>query len=401
MPRKPSWRREQAVIDRWIAAREAELIGLRRHLHAHPELSGEEFATAALIEQKLIQAGLAPQLLAGRNGVLCDIGQGERVVALRADLDALPLTDSKDTPYRSTVPGACHACGHDVHAVALLGAGLALARLADRGGLPGRVRLIFQPSEEKPPFGANDVIDQGGLKDVAAIFSVHCFPYLPAGHVGIRTGALTAATDLVEVRLTGRGGHTARPHLTADLVHALSRVVIDTPTLLSRRMDPRDAVTMVFGAIHAGQAANTIPSEGFLRATVRVLGRRAWSVLPDLVPRLIQDTVVSTGAQAEVDYVRGVPPVVNDRATTAIMAEAAARVLGPEQVHEAEVSMGGEDFAFYLDQVPGTMLRLGVGRPGAEPVDLHHADFDVDERAIACAARILARTAIDALVARD
>lgn len=389
-------------LDRWLAARGAELVALRRHLHAHPELSGQEFATAALVAQKLADAGLKPRLMSKGNGVFCDIGTGSRVIALRADLDALPLTDTKDVPYRSTVPGACHACGHDVHTAILVGAGLALAELSARDELPGRVRLLFQPSEEQFPSGAPEVISQGGLKDVEAIFALHCFPQLPAGLVGVRSGPLTAATDVVEVRLRGRGGHTARPHLTADLVHALGRVVVDVPALLSRRMDPRSAVSLVFGAVHAGEAANTIPVEGYARGTIRVLSREAWRELSDVVPQLIRDAVAGTGVDADVEYIRGVPPVINDRVATAIMAGAAAAALGPDRVVDAEVSMGGEDYAFYVDQVPGTMIRLGVGVPGSEQrLDIHQSSFDVDERAIGHGVRIFVHTAMAALSAGE
>jgi amidohydrolase len=387
-------------LDRWLAARGAELVALRRHIHANPELSGQEFETAALVERLLAGAGLKPHMLPKGNGVICDIGSGSRVIALRADLDALPLPDTKTVPYRSVVENVCHACGHDVHTTVVLGAGLALAELDALGELPGRVRLIFQPSEEQFPSGAPEVIAEGGLDDVEAIFALHCFPQLPVGFVALRSGPLTAATDVVEIRLTGRGGHTARPHLTADLVHALSKVVVETPALLSRRMDPRAAASMVFGAIRAGEAANTIPIEGHVRGTVRILSRDAWRELPGVVTQLIEDAVAGTGVQAEVTYVRGVPPVINDRGATAVMAGAAAAALGADSVAEAEVSMGGEDFAFYLERVPGTMMRLGVGVPGAQQkVDIHQSDFDIDERAIDHGVRVFVHTALAALSA--
>jgi amidohydrolase len=385
-------------LDRWLASRGADLVALRRHIHAHPELSGREFDTAERIAKELANAGLQPRFLPKGNGVLCDIGAGDRVVALRADLDALPLPDTKDVPYRSTIDNVCHACGHDVHTTVLLGAGLALAQLDARGDLPGRVRLIFQPSEEQFPSGAPEVIAAGGLKDVDAIFALHCFPQLPVGMVAVRSGPLTAATDMIEVRLTGRGGHTARPHLTADLVHALGRVVIDVPALLNRRMDPRAGVSVVFGAVKAGEAFNTIPIEGVARGTVRVLSREAWRELPEILPQLVRDAVAGTGITSHIDYVRGVPPVVNDRMATAVVAGAAAAALGPERVVEAEMSMGGEDFSFYVEQVPGAMIRLGVGVPGAmEKLDIHQSSFDIDERAIGHGVRVFVHTALAAL----
>ncbi len=385
-------------LDSWLAAHETELVALRRRIHAHPELSGQEFDTAAMVASKLRAAGLKPRLLSTRNGVICDIGSGERIVALRADLDALPLADVKNVPYRSTVDNVCHACGHDVHTSILVGVGRILAELNRKGELPGRVRLIFQPSEEQFPSGAPEVIAEGGLKDVESIFALHCYPQLPAGSVAVRSGPITAAADKLDVRLTGPGGHTARPHLTVDLAYALGRVVTEVPALLSRRLDPRAAASLVFGAVRAGEAHNAIPNEGFARGTVRVLNPEAWRRLPELVPALVRDVVAGTGAEAHIEYVTGVPPVVNDRVATAIVAGAAAAALGADRVAEAEVSMGGEDFSFYLEQVPGTMFRLGVGKPGTQSsMDIHQSTFDIDESAIGYGIRVFVHTALAAL----
>ncbi|QSB15492.1 amidohydrolase [Natronosporangium hydrolyticum] len=384
-------------LDQWLAERHGELIAVRRHLHAHPELSHQEFETTALVAGELRVAGLTPRLLPSGNGVICDIGEGGPVVALRADMDALPIDDPKEVEYRSTVPGVAHACGHDVHTAILLGAGQALARLADAGALPGRVRLVFQPAEEASPSGAPQMIAAGALTDVAAIFGLHCAPRLPTGTVAVRTGPLTAATDIVSVNVSGPGGHTARPHLTVDLVHALSRLVVDVPALLDRRLDPRARVSLVFGSIAAGQAPNAIPATGHARGTVRVLGREAWREAPELITQLMQEVAAATGATASVDYVRGVPPVVNDARATELIAEAARLALGPDEVTEAELSMGGEDFGFYLEQVPGSMIRLGTGIADAAPMDIHQAGFDVDERAINHGVRVMVHTALASL----
>jgi amidohydrolase len=385
-------------LDRWLAARGAELVTIRRHIHAHPEPSHSEFETAALIARELTVAGLSPTMLPRGNGVVCDIGEGDRVIAFRADIDALPLQDLKDVPYRSTVDKLAHACGHDVHTTVALGLGLALAQLDKQGELPGRVRLIFQPAEEAMPSGAPEVISAGALKDVAAIFALHCYPQLPAGLVGVRSGPFTAAADAVEVKLSGPGGHTARPHLTADLVHALGRVIVDVPALLDRRIDPRAGISLVWGAVHAGQAFNAIPGAGEVRGTVRVLSRDAWRDAPELVTRLIKDVVAATGAEVEVNYRRGVPPVINDRMASAVIAGAAGAALGADRVVEAELSMGGEDFSFYLEHVPGAMIRLGTAVPGSDVHhDLHQGDFDVDERAIGYGVRVMTHTALAAL----
>jgi len=364
----------------------------------HPELSHHEFETAALVASTLQQAGLQPRLIPGGNGVICDIGTGDRVVALRADMDALPMLDIKNVPYRSTVDGVTHACGHDVHTTILLGVGLALAQLAESGELGGRVRLIFQPAEESINSGAPLMIAAGALKDVVAVYALHCSPQFPVGLVAVRSGPFTAACDSLEVRLTGRGGHTARPHLTADLVSALARVVTDVPALLSRRVDARAGLSMVFGAIHAGESFNAIPHEGVAKATIRVLNRDAWREAPELVTQLIKDVVAATGAKAVVNYTRGIPPVINDRRATAVIAAAAGAALGADRVVEAEISMGGEDFAFYVEQVPGAMIRLGTGIPGSDvKMDIHQASFDVDERCIGYGVRTMIHTAFAAL----
>jgi amidohydrolase len=385
-------------LDLWLAAHGADLVALRRHIHANPELSGQEFETAELVAERLRAAGLSPRLLSRGNGLLCDIGEGDQVVALRADLDALPLSDVKNVPYRSTREGIAHACGHDVHTTIVLGAGLVLAQLAQNGQLGGRVRLIFQPSEEKTPQGAPEMIAFGALADVSFIYALHCDPRLRVGLLGTRPGPITAAADIVEVELVGPGGHTSRPHLTVDLINALSKVVTEVPALLDRRVDPQAGLVMVFGAIGAGEAANAIPNTGFARATVRVLNRDVWCKLPNLVTQLVHDVLGGTGAKADVRYTRGVPPAINDRMANAVLAGAASTALGADRVVETEVSLGGEDFAFYLDQVPGALARLGVGIPRSEKItDLHQGEFDVDERAIDHGVRVLVHTALTAL----
>ena len=386
-------------LDSWLAQHEADLSAVRRTLHAHPELSGSERATTVLLVDRLRRAGLAPRVLPAGTGLVCDVGGGPRTVALRADLDALPLPDTKQVPYRSTIAGVCHACGHDAHATILLGAGLVLARAAKAALLPGRVRLIFQPAEEAVPGGAVEVIAAGALRDVERIFAVHCDPRLDSGRVGLRVGPITAACDAVEVRLAGPGGHTARPHLTVDLVYALGKVITEVPGLLARRADPRGGVSLIWGAVEAGVAGNTIPQQGALRGTVRMLRREAWEGAEGLVRRLIEEVVTPTGAQAEVQYRRGVPPVVNEASSVAMLRAAALAAAGPGAADETEQSLGGEDFAWYLDDVPGAMARLGVRDPAdtGPYLDLHQPTFDIDERALAVGVRLLTHVAVAAL----
>jgi amidohydrolase len=388
-----------AELDEFLAAHEAELIEFRRDLHAHPELGYHEHRTTRRVALRLAAAGLRPVILPKGTGMLVDIGTAldGPLVALRADLDALPISDEKQVPYRSTVPNVCHACGHDVHTTVALGAGLFLARQAAAGRLPGRVRLIFQPAEEVPG-GALDVLAAGGIASADRIFAVHCDPRLDVGKVGTRTGPITAACDKITVRVTGPGGHTARPHLTADLVYALGKIVTELPAALSRRVDPRSSLSLVWGRVSAGTAANAIPDDGIAEGTVRCLDDEAWHEAPDLLKALIESVASAYGVIAELDYQRNVPPTVNEPTSTAMLAAAAKQVLGADAVVTTPQSMGGEDFAWYLESIPGSLARLGTRRPGSsEDFDIHQATFDVDERAIAVGVRVMAAAALTAV----
>lgn len=372
-----------------------ELIEIRRDIHAHPELSWAEERTTALVAKRLDEAGLVPVFLP-RGGCYVDVGANDGpLVALRADLDALPIQEQSTDPWRSTIDGVAHACGHDVHTTSLLGVGLALAEVADR--LPGRVRLLFQPAEEIMPGGALMAIDAGVLDGVDSIFMLHCDPGLDVGEVGLRQGALTGAADSIEVRLTGRGGHTSRPHLTEDLTFALGKLVTELPAVLSRRLDPRAGVSVVWGVISAGAAVNVIPSLGRAAGTVRMLDILAWADAEALVRETVHQIVEPYGVDAEVSYVRGVPPVVNEPRSTMVLGRAVTEILGEDGLVATAQSLGGEDFAWYLDQVPGAMGRLGTRTPGGPTYDLHQGDLCVDERAIAVGAKVLAAAAIGAM----
>lgn len=396
-----------------VKAYDDEMIAFRRDLHAHPELSRAEVRTTRLLDERLAAAGLVARVLPGGTGLVADVtgvhgpleggigaglGTGIRTVALRADLDALPLPDTKDVPYRSTVPGVAHACGHDAHTAIVLGAGLVLADLAATGDLPGRVRLLFQHAEEVMPGGALDVLAAGALDEVDRIFAVHCDPHLDVGQVGLRVGPITAAADHLVVRLTGPGGHTARPHLTADLVFALGKVVTDTAATLSRRVDPRAGLSLVWGRVAAGSASNAIPRSGEAEGTLRCLDPRVWEAAPEIVDEIIRSLAAQYGVSAEVEVRRGVPPCVNEATAVRQYAEAARLAVGPESVAGTEQSLGGEDFAWYLHEMPGALARLGVRSPQAlRSVDLHQSHFDVDERAIRVGIRLLVATALHAL----
>jgi amidohydrolase len=376
------------------------MVAVRRDIHAHPELSWRETRTSGLVADMLRKAGLNPVTMARGTGVICDI-VGERggpTVLLRADLDALPIDDEKSAPYRSTTPGVTHACGHDVHTAAVLGAGLALTRLSRAGHLGGRVRLLFQPAEEVQPGGALAALEEGVADGVARALALHCDPRVDAGSVAVRAGAITGATDMVSVRVSGPGGHTARPQLTVDVVGALAEVIVRTPAVLSRRVDPRAGLSLVWGSVAAGTTFNVIPEHGVATGTVRALDPAAWETAATIVPEIIRQVAAPYRGELEVDYVRGVPPAWNDPKATDAFRAAAASVIGPEAVIEALQSAGAEDFAWLLKRVPGVLFRLGVRPPGiAEAPDLHRGDFDVDESAIECGMRVLAAAALSAL----
>ncbi|MFJ5776834.1 amidohydrolase [Streptomyces sp. NPDC093094] len=382
----------------------AELVAFRRDLHMHPELGNQEFRTTAAIKERLRKAGLEPRVLAVGTGLICDIGvdeggvrgDGPGMLALRADIDALPIPDAKaECPYRSTVPDRAHACGHDVHTTVVLGAGLVLADLHRRGLLPRPVRLIFQPAEEVLPGGAADAIECGALEGVERILAVHCDPRVDAGRIGLRRGAITSACDRLEISLDGPGGHTARPHLTTDLVTAAARVVTDVPAIVARRVDTRAGLAVTWGRIESGHAPNVIPQHAELSGTVRCLDLDAWRQAPDIVVAAIDEVANLHRAKSEINYVRGVPPVVNDPVVTELLRDAMIARRGADSVEGTEQSLGGEDFSWYLEHVPGAMARLGVRTPGERTVrDLHQGDFDVDESAITVGVELFTAAAL-------
>src|SRR4051812_25252484 len=382
------------VLARVEAVRE-DMVDVRRDLHAHPELGWHEVRTTEILEKRLIEAGLSPRVLPTGTGLICDIGSGDSCVALRADIDALPVPDGVDSPWRSTIEGVAHACGHDVHTASLLGAALVLAGMARDRQLDRRVRLISQRAEEKMPGGALGVMAAGGLDGVRRIFGLHCDPRLQVGQVGLRVGALTAAADRILVRLTGPGGHTSRPHLTADLVYALATLVTELPAALSRRIDPRAGMSLVWGRITSGSAANAIPARGEAEGTLRCLDVRAWQLAAELIPVLAGQLVAPYGVQVDTEVAHGVPPVMNDALAIDVLRNAVVTTLGAGAVAATDQSLGGEDFAWYLEHVSGAMARLGVRPLGTElAADLHTPGFDPAEEAIALGTTILTATAL-------
>lgn len=372
-----------AHVDEWLGMNLDTVIGWRRHIHSHPELSNEERDTTDFICGVLAEYGLEAVRFPG-TGAYVDIGPdtGERL-AFRADIDALKVPEQTGLDYASVVPGVSHACGHDVHAAVLL----ALACALSTGPLQHGVRCIFQPAEEVMGGGALDVIEWGGLTGVSAIYALHAEPKLRVGQVGVRAGAITSAADVIKLRVEGPGGHTSRPQLTADVVYALGALVTQLPALLSRRVDPRTGTVLVFGHIEAGDAANAIPKSGVLDGTVRTADIATWRGIEDLLRELIDAIVAPTGCTYHLDYVRGVPPVLNDDAATALAIDA-GRSIDPHAVVTAPQSSGGEDFSWYLERVPGAMVRLGAWDGKGPKLDLHQGNLVIDERAIAVGARL-------------
>lgn len=378
--------------ERMVDSRSEQLLAWRRDVHQHPEVCWREHRTTDLVVQALEDAGAQVERLPG-TGAVVDIGHPEprERIALRADLDALPIEEITGLPFASENPGACHACGHDVHTIGLLGAGLVLQELSEElVARQAAVRLVFQPAEETHPGGALTLIEHGVLRGVDRMLAVHCDPAIDVGTVGLRVGPVTAAADEVHVTITGRGGHTSRPHLTQDITYALAKVVTDVPAALTRKLDPRAAAVLVWGVVRAGSAANVIPARGEAIGTLRMLDAELWEVVEPIFTETVEAVAAPYGVQATVHYTKGVPPVDNENVSVVAFSKAAMMLLGAGAVQPTRQSMGGEDMGWYLQNIPGAMARLGTRTPGGETYELHQGDLVVDERSVLVAAKLLA-----------
>lgn len=384
------------MISTVLQPRLAALAEFRQDIHRHPELSNEEFRTTDRLVAALQEAGLRPRRFEG-TGLMVDVGEGDIALALRADIDALPVDDLTATPFSSEKRGVCHACGHDIHLSGLLGAALVLADIDRERPLGARVRFIFQPAEEVTPGGAIRVIREGALDGVPRVFALHCDPNVDVGKVGSRIGAITAAGDTVVIDVSGHGGHTSRPHLTQDLVYALAQVAAQVPAALSRLIDPRHAVSLVWGAISAGHAPNVVPSEGRLTGTLRCLDVDGWHMAAEVLPDIVNQIAGPYGVEVTLDHRRGVPPVVNTENEVSLAETAIRKELGAGSVELTPQSMGGEDFAWYLTTTPGAMVRLGTRTPDGVTYDIHQGDLLVDERALEMAVRVFVSVALETI----
>jgi amidohydrolase len=358
------------------------LIEIRRHLHSHPELSGQEYQTAAYVAGVLSSCGIAVQEAIGKTGVIGElVGRtDDRLVAIRTDMDALPIQERTSLEFTSRQPGIMHACGHDVHTTVGLGTAMVLSQLGEE--LPGNTRFLFQPAEEIAQ-GASWMVKDGAMNDVSAIFSLHVFPSIPAGSVGIRYGALTAAADDLEILIMGESGHGARPHEAVDAIWIASQVITTLQQAISRTQNPLRPMVLTIGQISGGRAPNVIADQVRLTGTVRSLHPDTHANLPEWIEKIVANICNTYGATYQINYRRGVPSVQNDLALTQLLEGSAKEAWGSDRVLILpEPSLGAEDFSIYLQHAPGTMFRLGVGFKDKPNHPLHHPQFEVDETAI-------------------
>src|SRR6478672_10990728 len=359
------------------------LIEIRRHLHSHPELSGQEYQTAAYVTGVLSSCGIHVQEVVGRTGVIGELkgeGRDQRLLAIRTDMDALPISERTQLDFASRQPGVMHACGHDVHTTVGLGTAMVLAQLGET--LPGTVRFLFQPAEEISQ-GASWMIQDGAMEKVNSILSLHVFPSISAGSVGIRYGALTAAADDLEIIIMGESGHGARPHEAIDAIWIASQVITTLQQAISRTQNPLRPVVLTIGKINGGRAPNVIADYVELVGTVRSLHPETHANLPAWIEKIVSNVCQTYGARWEMKYKRGVPSVQNDTGLTQILEAAAKEAWGSDRVQILpEPSLGAEDFSLFLEHAPGSMFRLGVGYPDKHNYPLHHPQFEVDESAI-------------------
>jgi amidohydrolase len=371
------------------------LIEIRRHIHAHPELSGQEYQTAAFVSGVLSSSGLHVQEGVGKTGVLGELqgtGKDKRTLAIRTDMDALPIHERTGLDFISRTPGRMHACGHDVHTTVGLGTAMVLSQMVDE--LPGKVRFLFQPAEEIAQ-GASWMVTDGAMKNVDAILGVHVFPSIPAGSIGVRYGALTAAADDLEIVVIGESGHGARPHEAIDAIWIAAQVITTLQQAISRTQNPLRPVVLSIGQINGGRAPNVIADHVQLLGTVRSLHPETRANLPHWIDSIVASVCNSYGAKYQVNYRRGVPSVQNDYSLTQLLQAAAEEAWGSDHVQVLpEPSLGAEDFSVYLEHAPGSMFRLGVGlKDRILNYPLHHPLFDVDESAIITGVVTLAYTA--------
>lgn len=361
-------------------------VTARRHLHRHPELSYQEKDTSAYVASWLEELGYEIQTGVGGYGVKAVLRGGKpgKAVALRVDMDALPIQEETGLDFASEHPGVMHACGHDVHTATLLGTARALKQI--QADIAGTVVLIFQPGEEVNPGGASLMIKDGVLANpqVDAIFGLHVAPGLDAGTMGFGAGAMLASPDDFSVTIIGKGGHGAAPHLGVDPVMVAAQCLTLLQQVVARNVDPFKSAVLTIGTIHGGTAPNVIPDEVTFTGTIRTMDKGVQQMMPKRLEAVVRGVCEAAGASYKLEYDPGYPVLVNDVACTEIARAAALRVLDAAQVGGQTPSMGGEDFAFYLEQVPGNFARLGASAPGTvDAAGLHTSRLLIDEECLA------------------
>jgi hippurate hydrolase len=371
-------------------AAESELTGIRRHLHANPELSFEEAETARFVAEKLESWGYEVTCNVGGHGVVARLsaGSGKKGIAIRADMDALPITEETGLAYASISLGKMHACGHDGHTTVLLGAAEYLARTRR---FNGTVTLIFQPAEEAGKISGAQAMIADGLFErfpFDAIFGLHNHPGAPEGNILLRAGPMMASSDTVSITIRGIGGHASRPHLTVDPVVIACNLVVSLQTIVSRNVDPTQTAVVTVGTIHAGNAVNVIPEYAKLALSVRSFEPKIRDLLQERITKLTQSVVEGYGATVEIDYERGYPVVVNSEAETTFARAVAEELIGTERVSTCHLIPGSEDFAYFLEHKPGSFLRLGNGMNSAI---LHSSKYDFADESLTTGAALWAR----------
>ncbi|MDX9857708.1 MAG: amidohydrolase [candidate division Zixibacteria bacterium] len=373
-------------------------VGWRRHLHQYPELSNREFKTTAWLKDQLTGMRLALLPLKMKTGVLAELRgkKGGPVVAIRSDIDALPIVERSGVPYESKHPGCMHACGHDVHMATVLGAAAVLSELRDL--LPGTVRFVFQPAEEMPPGGARPMIAAGALRGVSMIFGLHVDPHLSTGRISLRDGATMASVFDFDLIIRGRGGHAARPHAAVDAIVVAAEIVTSIQTIVSREIDPVEPIAVTFGEIGGGTARNVIAEEVRLVGTARSLSTTAFKRLPALIGRTAKGICQARGATFELRPVAEYPVLSNHPRANRILARSFEGMFGKGKLEETPRVLGGEDFACYLEHVPGAMFRLGtMNKKIKADKPWHSPEFAVDEAAMPVGTAVLAASALDAI----
>jgi amidohydrolase len=361
------------------------VVADRRDFHEHPELANQEVRTAGIVAERLralgvedVRTGIAST---GVTGLIRGTKPGEgRTVLLRADMDALPILEENDVPYRSQTPGVMHACGHDAHTAMLLGVARLLSERRDE--FPGTVKLLFQPAEESPPGGAKPMIEAGVLENpkVDAAFGIHVAQELPVGEIRLRPGPAMAAADRFHMVIHGKGGHGARPHDSIDPIVIGAQIVTALQTLVARAVDPTEEAVVTVGTFKAGEAFNVIPDTAELGGTVRTFNAKNRDMLEERIGSLARGIGAAMGGEVDFAYVRGYPATVNDPEMTALVREEAAKVVGEENVKDAPLLMGAEDFSYFLEAVPGAFWFVGSNNPERGLVwGHHHPRFDIDE----------------------